>query len=176
MNDIKNIKQGFLGESIVRQLLKDCKQQFGQIDLISYDKVKSKIYMYEIKCQDRFKSPPFDGHGLPPYQFDFRLKIATLTGMIPFFIIIEPQVDLKGEQLMFYQNMFILDRLSNDKKFITGGDKKAVAIQLGRILIKEVTPDDKGEAEILLAYDLIAEPTKPEPPVINIFLIITNII
>lgn len=130
MNDIKNIKQGFLGESIVRQLLKDCKQQFGQIDLISYDKIKSKIYMYEIKCQDRFKSPPFDGHGLPPYQFDFRLKIATLTGMIPFFIIIEPQVDLKGEQLMFYQNMFILDRLSNDKKFITGGDKKRLIFHI----------------------------------------------
>ena len=40
-----------------------------------------------------------------------------------------------------------------------GGDKKAVAIQLGRILIKEVTPDDKGEAEILMVYDLIAEQT-----------------
>ena len=39
MNDIKKLKQGFLGESIVRQLLKDCKQQFGQIDLISYDKI-----------------------------------------------------------------------------------------------------------------------------------------
>jgi hypothetical protein len=37
MDDAK-LKQGFLGESIVRQLLKDCKQQFGQIDLISFDK------------------------------------------------------------------------------------------------------------------------------------------
>ena len=80
--------------------------------------------MYEIKCQDRFKSPPFDGHGLPPYQFDFRLKNCYTYWHDTFFIIIEPQVDLKGEQLMFYQNMFILDRLSNDKKFITGGDKK----------------------------------------------------
>lgn len=46
-----------------------------------------------------------------------------------------------------------------DGKKITGTDKKAVAIQLGRILIKEVTPDDKGEAEILMVYDLIAEQT-----------------
>lgn len=46
-----------------------------------------------------------------------------------------------------------------DGKVITGADKKAVAIQLGRILIKEVTPDDNGEAEILIVYDLIAEPT-----------------
>lgn len=44
-------------------------------------------------------------------------------------------------------------------KKISGADKKAVAIQLGRILIKEVTPDDKGEAEILMVYDLIAEQT-----------------
>jgi hypothetical protein len=41
----------------------------------------------------------------------------------------------------------------------TGTDKKEVAIQLGRILIKEVMPDDKGEKEVLMVYDLIAEPT-----------------
>jgi hypothetical protein len=46
-----------------------------------------------------------------------------------------------------------------DGKVITGADKKAVAIQLGRILIKEVMPDDKGEAEVLMMYDMIAEPT-----------------
>lgn len=42
---------------------------------------------------------------------------------------------------------------------VTGADKKAIAIQLGRILIKEVTPDDKGESEIIMMYDLIAEQT-----------------
>ena len=46
-----------------------------------------------------------------------------------------------------------------DGKKITGADKKAVAIQLGRILLKEVIPDDKGEAEILVIYDLVAEAT-----------------
>jgi hypothetical protein len=130
MDDIKKLKQGFLGESIVRQLLKDCKQQFGQIDLISFDKKTNKIYMFEVKYQERFKAPPFDGHGLPPYQFDFRLKIANLTGMIPFFIIIEPEIDLKGEQLMFYKNMNILNSLSNDRKFITGGEKKRLIFHI----------------------------------------------
>lgn len=52
-----------------------------------------------------------------------------------------------------------LESAKVDGKVITGADKKAVAIQLGRILIKEVTPDDKGEAEILMVYDLIAEQT-----------------
>lgn len=42
---------------------------------------------------------------------------------------------------------------------ITGADKKAVAIQMGRILIKEVIPEDKGEDEVLMLYDIIAEPT-----------------
>ena len=52
-----------------------------------------------------------------------------------------------------------LEGVKVDGKSLSGVDKKAVAIQLGRILIKEVTPDDKGEAEILMVYDLVAEPT-----------------
>jgi glutaredoxin 2 len=52
-----------------------------------------------------------------------------------------------------------LENVKVDGKAPSGEDKKLVAIHLGRILIKEVTPDDKGEAEILMAYDLIAEPT-----------------
>jgi hypothetical protein len=130
----EKFKQGFDGESIVRQLLKDCKHQYGQIDLISYDKVSKKLFMYEIKHQQRFKAPPFDGHGLPPYQFNFRLKIARLTGMIPFLIIIEPEIDLKGEQNMFYQNMFILESLGEDKKFTTEGDKKRLVFRIDTFL------------------------------------------
>ena len=52
-----------------------------------------------------------------------------------------------------------LENVKVDGKAPTGADKKAVAIQLGRILIKEVMPDDKGEAEVLMVYDLVAEPT-----------------
>lgn len=130
----EKFKQGFDGESIVRQLLKDCKHQYGQIDLISYDKVSKKLFMYEIKHQQRFKAPPFDGHGLPPYQFNFRLKIARLTGMIPFLIIIEPEIDLKGEQNMFYQNMFTLESFGEDKKFTTEGDKKRLVFRIDTFL------------------------------------------
>lgn len=52
-----------------------------------------------------------------------------------------------------------LENVKVDGKAPSGEDKKLVAIHLGRILIKEVTPDNKGEAEILMVYDLIAEPT-----------------
>ncbi len=117
------LKQGFDGEEIIRELLKSKNHKYGQIDLVSIDK-NNKIYFYEIKHQERFKSPPFDGHGLPPWQFEFRLKIAKLTGMIPFFIVIEPDIDIFNEKVLFYQNMEVLNDLPKDKKFITNGVKK----------------------------------------------------
>lgn len=46
-----------------------------------------------------------------------------------------------------------------DGKMITGADKKVVAIGLGRILIMELMSDSKAETEILMMYDIIAEPT-----------------
>ena len=44
-------------------------------------------------------------------------------------------------------------------KIISGTDKKIVAINLGRSLIKDAMPDNKGEKEALMLYDMIAEPT-----------------
>jgi len=52
-----------------------------------------------------------------------------------------------------------LETATLNGKAITGQDKKIIAIHLGRILIKEVTPDDKCEAEIIILYDMVAEPT-----------------
>jgi len=48
-----------------------------------------------------------------------------------------------------------LETIKVDNKSSSGTDKKAVAIQLGRILIKELTFD---ETKILTLYDIIAEP------------------
>jgi len=52
-----------------------------------------------------------------------------------------------------------LENAKVDGKAPTGKDKKAVAIQLGRILIKEVITSDSIEANILMVYDVVAEPT-----------------
>lgn len=52
-----------------------------------------------------------------------------------------------------------LENVKVDGKAPTGADKKAVAIQLGRILIKEVITNDSLEANILMVYDIVAEPT-----------------
>lgn len=53
----------------------------------------------------------------------------------------------------------IIKKIENTPKSVNGANKKEIAIQLGRILIKEAVPDDKGEAEILMVYDLMAEST-----------------
>jgi len=52
-----------------------------------------------------------------------------------------------------------LENAKVDGKAPSGADKKAVAIQLGRILIKEVITNESLEANILLVYDIVAEPT-----------------
>jgi hypothetical protein len=52
-----------------------------------------------------------------------------------------------------------LENAKVDGKAPSGADKKAVAIQLGRILIKEVITNDSLEANILMVYDVVAEPT-----------------
>jgi hypothetical protein len=53
----------------------------------------------------------------------------------------------------------IIKKIENTPKSVNGANKKEIAIQVGRILIKEAVPDDKGEAEILMVYDLMAEST-----------------
>jgi hypothetical protein len=50
-----------------------------------------------------------------------------------------------------------LENVKIDGKAPTGADKRVVAIQLGRILIKELISND--EDEILVLYDLMAEQT-----------------
>jgi hypothetical protein len=50
-----------------------------------------------------------------------------------------------------------LENANTNGKKILGSDKKAIVIQLGSILIKEVSPD--LESEILKLYNLVAEQT-----------------
>jgi hypothetical protein len=52
-----------------------------------------------------------------------------------------------------------LENVKIDGKSPSSSDKKAVAICLGRLIVKDIMPDDKGEKEVLILYDLIAEST-----------------
>jgi len=57
--------------------------------------------------------------------------------------------------LMIGKTIKEIENVKINEKTPTGKDKKAVAIELGRILIKEMVPNN----EILAMYDLMAEPT-----------------
>lgn len=119
------LKMGFEAEGAVRELLRQKKHEYGQLDLVSIDRATQKIYIWEIKHQERFKAPPFDGHGLPPWQFKFRLEVARKTNTIPILIIVEPGSE-PGSKKVFYQSLFILEKLPADKKFMTKTGKRIV--------------------------------------------------
>lgn len=57
--------------------------------------------------------------------------------------------------LMIGKTIQQIENVKINEKTPTGKDKKAVAIQLGRILIKEMVPNN----EILVMYDLMADST-----------------
>lgn len=115
---------GLKGEGIFRDLLKLKKHKFAQIDILSISE-DDVIYIWEIKHQERFEAPPFDGHGLPPYQLEMRIKIAERTNTIPMFAIIEPE-DENGDMWAFIQDMRKLDALPDDRKFITKTGKRII--------------------------------------------------
>jgi len=126
VKDLKKIAQGFAGEGILRSILSEKGHQFGQIDLMSICPKSGKTYFYEVKHQERFKGPPFDGHGLPPWQVDFRLKIAKAHNITPVLFIVEPGIDLMGEIVIFYASLIHLNNLPDDKKFLTNTGKRII--------------------------------------------------
>lgn len=121
----EKIKQGFEGEIIVREMLLSKGHKIGQIDLISVDK-NGKAYLYEIKHQERFKAPPFDGHGLPPNQIKFRIEFAKTAKITPVLVIIEPEIDIFGKKMVFIQDMNVLNNLPQSQKLITKNGKRII--------------------------------------------------
>lgn len=120
-NNLENIRLGIEGQSIFYNFLKTKKHKFMQLDSVSRDPVTGKWYVWEIKHQERFNGPPFDGHGLPVTQLNDRIKYCKETNQIPILAIIEPQSDTLFNQptLMFIQYMEVLKNLTQRQKFIT---------------------------------------------------------
>lgn len=123
--DDQNIKQGWEGEKIIREILKKHNHDFAQLDLVSIDK-SGKIYLWEVKHQERFKAPPFDGHGLPPWQFKFRLNFAKRIGAIPMLAVVEPECGIFEKKIVLIQSLFELDKLPKTDIFITKSGKRIV--------------------------------------------------
>lgn len=114
--DIDKIKQGFYGEELVRNYLINQKCKFSQIDIIAL--INDVYYSIEIKHQEPFRAPPFDGHGLPVYQKNFRIKLYEKTGIVPLFFVLD-----MSDKNLYYNSLLNLEK---GNKFITGVKKRVI--------------------------------------------------
>jgi hypothetical protein len=114
---IDKIREGFTGEAIVREYLKKQKDCiFMQLDIMA--KIRGKWYSIEIKHQEMFKSPPFDGHGLPKYQVEMRLMLHKELEIIPLLFVLD-----KVTKKMYYNSLINLEA---GNKFITKNKGRVV--------------------------------------------------
>lgn len=84
-DNLKQIKIGLEGESQIRKMLSKKNIRFMQADLIfNYN---NQYYCAEVKTQEKYLAPPFDGHGLPMWQITARIELFNKTGIIPYLFI-----------------------------------------------------------------------------------------
>jgi len=83
--NLKQIKIGLEGESQIRSMLSKNNIRFMQADLI-FDH-NNQYYCAEVKTQEKYLAPPFDGHGLPMWQITARLNLYNKTGIIPYLFV-----------------------------------------------------------------------------------------
>jgi len=111
MND--KFAEGREGEKVIRKIFRDSKIEYFQADLLF--KVGDVWNLAEIKYQEKFKPPPFYGHGLPPYQIDQRIKFFHEIGITPYLFIVD-----KNDEIIYWQSMI---KLMEGKYFDTSGNK-----------------------------------------------------
>lgn len=126
-----SIREGFIGEEIIRQVLKDSDRVdiFFQADVV-FHKKNGQWYLIECKHQEMFKKPPFDGHGLPKWQIDHRLRFQRDTGVICLLFIIEKGKKEDGKSILYYNE---LKYLNDNEFFDTAGGTLNVAQNKRRI-------------------------------------------
>jgi hypothetical protein len=84
-DNLKQIKIGLEGESQIRKMLSKKNIRFMQADLIfNYN---NQYYCAEVKTQEKYLAPPFDGHGLPMWQITARIELFNKTGIVPYLFI-----------------------------------------------------------------------------------------
>lgn len=108
-NNVEKFIEGNKGESFIRDLLTKENTKFFEPDLIVNE--NGQYYIYEIKLQEHFESPPFDGHGLPLWQINDRLNFYKKTNIKCKLIII----DLK-QKFIYHQDLDVLyEKYGNEK-------------------------------------------------------------
>lgn len=95
-------EDGIIGEQKLFKLLGEHGYKFFQADAIG--EKDDKFFVFEAKHQERFKAPPFDGHGLPRWQVEARLSFEDKTGIGTMFVVFD-----KETNEIFVQNLRVLD-------------------------------------------------------------------
>jgi hypothetical protein len=112
-NNLENCKIGFDGEEKIRDWFASKKIPFMQVDIMF--KYNNKWCLGEIKTQEKFLAPPFDGHGLPQWQIDRRIEFYKDTNVEPYLIVL----DIK-ENCIYIESLLVL---TTKERFQTKGKK-----------------------------------------------------
>ena len=133
-NDIEKILEGIEGEKIIREFFKKKKIHFFQVDLMA--KIKNKWNVIEIKNQEQFdasnnpKYGPFNGHGLPKWQIEARLKFQEEMNIRALLFIRD-----KKTGIIYWQYM---DILMGGEQYQTNGKKPRLIFPLENYNILEL--------------------------------------
>jgi hypothetical protein len=104
---------GKIGEKVVFEYLQEKKAK-QNIQIIIPDfllVIGQNLIVIEVKVKERFKPPPFEGHGLPISQVKKYMFLYKKWGIKTFLIVIEPNTNMVWGQY--------LDVLEKGKHYIT---------------------------------------------------------
>lgn len=111
---------GFAGEDVVRSWFIKQKIPFMQVDIMF--KHKDRWCLGEVKTQEKFLAPPFDGHGLPKWQIDRRLEFQKDTGITAYLIVNDIT-----EKCLYIES---IDNLLQGEYFQTKGAKPRIIFNI----------------------------------------------
>lgn len=103
--NLDNIRMGWEGEEIVRSFLRNKGIKYMQADLLF--KHKDNWYLGEVKCQKKFHnwSTGYQGHGLPPWQIQHRIKLYEDTGIIPYLFVV-----CQTDNVLYHESLLKLNK------------------------------------------------------------------
>ena len=103
--NLDNIRKGWEGEDLVRSFLKKQGLRYMQADLLF--KNKDQWYLGEVKCQKKYVnwSTGFEGHGLPPWQINHRIKLYEDTGIIPYLFVV-----CQTDNVLYHESLLKLNK------------------------------------------------------------------
>jgi hypothetical protein len=109
-------EEGRVGERTIRDYLEKKHYHYFQVDMMVF--IKGHWHVVEVKYQEQFNKPPFDGHGLPKWQIEARLEFQKETGIRAVLFIVD-----KITGVIYWQFM---DVLVAGQSFQTNGEKPRI--------------------------------------------------